>query len=242
MDALLSSVLATHGGLDRWQKTQTLTAHLSLGGPFWASIGWPDVLSKQTLEIDTHREHLVYTPFTAPDQISVFDADPERLIIKGTDGHIIESHSNIHRSFDERDPSTPWTAVQTFFFSSYAMWTYLTSPFLFTYPGVEAHEIDPWQEDGQTWRRLRVTFPDTIVTHSKEQTFYYDADGMQRRTDYNVDINGSVAVAHYTSDSKTFDGFVFPTHRLVYYRRPDNTGDRSVAAAITIDIQDITVK
>ncbi len=107
-------------------------------------------------------------------------------------------------SFDGYDHSTPWEAAQVSYFSSYAMWTYLTSPFLFTYPGVEAHEIEPWQEDGQTWRRLKVTFPDTIVTHSQEQTFYYDADGMQRRMDYIVDINGSVEIAHLIGDLPTF--------------------------------------
>jgi hypothetical protein len=241
MDTLLSSVLAAHGGLDRWQNTQTLTAHVSLGGPFWASKGWPGVLSKQTLEMDTHREHLVYTPFTAPDRRSVFDVDPERLTILDTDGHIIESRTDLRASFDGYDHSTRWDAVQVAYFSSYATWNYLTEPFLFTYPGVQAYEIDPWQEEGQTWRRLHVTFPDTIVTHSQEQTFYYDADGMQRRMDYIVDINGSVEIAHYSSDFKTFDGFVFPTHRLVHYRHPDNTADLSFAS-ITIDFQDITVK
>ena len=57
---------------------------------------------------------------------------------------------------------------------------------LFTYPGVKAHEIDSWQEEGQTWHRLHVTFPTTIATHNPEQTFYYDADGMQRRIDHVV--------------------------------------------------------
>ena len=73
------------------------------------------------------------------------------------------------------------------------------------------------------------------------ETWLLSSGGMQRRMDYIVDINGSVEIAHYSSDFKTFDGFVFPTHRLVHYRHPDNTADRSVAS-ITIDIQDITVK
>jgi len=51
MDTLLCSVLAAHGGLDRWQNTKTLTAHVSLGGPFWASKGWPGVLSLAPLQV-----------------------------------------------------------------------------------------------------------------------------------------------------------------------------------------------
>jgi hypothetical protein len=60
---------------------------------------------------------------------------------------------------------------------SYAMWNYLTAPLLFTYPGVESRAIEPWQEDGQTWRRFAVTFPGNLATHNRDQVFYYDADG-----------------------------------------------------------------
>jgi hypothetical protein len=240
MDALLTSVLTAHGGLDRWSGVKTLTAHVSLGGPFWGAKGWPDLLIDETIELDARREHLVYTPFTAPDRNSVFDVDPERVTIQTTGGHIVEQRADPRASFAGYDRSTPWDAVQVAYFSSYALWNYLTTPFLFTYPGVQAHEIEPWQEEGQTWRRLRVTFPTTIATHNPEQTFYYDADGMQRRMDYIVEVNGNVVGAHYTSDPQTFGGLVFPTRRLVYPRLPDGTADRSVAF-ITIDIHDITI-
>ena len=68
---------------------------------------------------------------------------------------------------------------------------YLTTPYLFTYPGVQTREVEPWDEDGQTWRRLHVTFPDTIATHTAEQDFYYDSDAMLRRHDYTVDVNAN---------------------------------------------------
>jgi len=37
-----------------------------------------------------------------------------------------------------------------------AMWTYLTQPFSLTLPGFRMTELDPWEEAGQDWRRLRV--------------------------------------------------------------------------------------
>jgi hypothetical protein len=43
MDELLASVLDAHGGLESWNRLTKLTARLSLGGPFWADRGWPDV-------------------------------------------------------------------------------------------------------------------------------------------------------------------------------------------------------
>ncbi len=241
MDELLTLVLDAHGGLDRWSGVSALTAHLSLGGPFWGAKGWPDVLIEETLDMDAHREHLVYTPFTAPGRRSVFDVDPERVTIQTTDGEVIERRIDPRASFAGYQRSTPWDAIQVAYFSSYAMWNYLTEPFLFTYPGVQAHEIEPWQEEGQTWRRLHVTFPSTVATHNPEQVFYYDAAGMQRRMDYAPEVNGNPPVAHYTSDPKTFGGIVFPTRRRVYRRNPDGAADFSLAN-ITIDIHDIAIR
>jgi hypothetical protein len=34
MDDLLASVLEAYGGVDRWAHVQTITARLSIGGPF----------------------------------------------------------------------------------------------------------------------------------------------------------------------------------------------------------------
>jgi hypothetical protein len=91
----------------------------------------------------------------------------------------------------------------------------------------------------QTWRRLHVTFPASITTHSAEQVFYFGADGLLRRLDYTTEVNARDPVAHYTEGYKTFDGLAFPTRRRVYRRNPDSTPDRSLTA-ITLDIHDIT--
>ena len=38
------------------------------------------------------------------------------------------------------------------YFNGYALWTYLTSPFLLNLPGVELAEMKPWVETDQVWR------------------------------------------------------------------------------------------
>jgi hypothetical protein len=65
------------------------------------------------------------------------------------------------------------------------MWNYLTTPFLLTYPASRPAR-SAWQEDGETWRRLNVTFPTRIITHSSEQVFYFGADGLLRRLNYSL--------------------------------------------------------
>jgi hypothetical protein len=32
-------------------------------------------------------------------------------------------------------------------------------------PGVKSEELEPWQEAGETWRRLKVRLPTDIATH-----------------------------------------------------------------------------
>jgi hypothetical protein len=70
------------------------------------------------------------------------------------------------------------------------MWTYLTQPFTFSRPGFETRELEPWDEAGEKWRRLRVVWPSYLATHSTEQTLYFTDDGLLARHDYDVEISG----------------------------------------------------
>lgn len=237
MIELLARVLEVHGGLERWSNVTHATAQLSLGGPFWGWKGWPDVYVGQTVTLDTQREHISFAPFTAPDRLSVFDAGPERVEIRTTTGEVIDGRDDPRPSFPAYENDTPWDALQVAYFTSAATWNYLTAPFLFTYPGVQAHEIDPWDEDGETWRRLAVTFPNTLPNHNPDQVFYYDSEFHQRRMDYQPDVTGS-PIAHYTHKPRTFDGFVFYTQRLVHLRGDDNVANQDFAP-ITIDVESV---
>ncbi|MDT7684324.1 MAG: hypothetical protein QOG57_4634 [Pseudonocardiales bacterium] len=77
-------------------------------------------------------------------------------------------------------------------------------PFLLTGPDFQSHELEPWQEQGQTWRRLAVTFPDGLATHNRDQTSYFDDTGLLRRHDYNADVFGGAAAANYSDRHRTF--------------------------------------
>ena len=218
MDNLLASVLTAHGGLQNWSTVTKITAQLSLGGPFWAARGWPDIYSDQTVTIDPHREHITFAPFTGSGRMSMLDVDPERVAILTQDGRLIEERADPRKSFPVKfdGGSTPWDAIQVAnAFTSAAMWNYLTAPFIFADSRIVASEIEPWIEAAETWRRLAVTFPKSVANHNAHQVFYYDKAFMLRRMDYSPDVTGSPPIAHYTH-YKTFDGFLFPTRRLVH--------------------------
>jgi hypothetical protein len=131
--------------------------------------------------------------------------------------------------------------LQLAYFTGTANWNYFVEPFLFTYPGVQAREIEPWREGSEVWRRLAVTFPPELPNHNPDQVFYYDKDFMLRRMDYAPAITGSSPVAHYTHDPRVFDGFVFYTRRLVHLRDEHGIADQNFSA-ITVVTHSVSVE
>ena len=142
-EPLLEKVLDAHGGLGLWSGLTKITAHLSIGGPIWAAKGWADALVKETVEIETKTERIVFSPFTKPGLRSVFEVGPERVTIESADGGVVERRLDARRAFKGFIRYTPWDILHLGYFVGYGIWNYLTAPFLFTYPGVEAREIDP---------------------------------------------------------------------------------------------------
>jgi hypothetical protein len=122
-----------------------LTAHVSVGGAFWGRKGWPGLLGSETVTLDTRRERIELTPLGGPGRRSVFDTGPERLAILADDGTVIGKRDDPRGSFAGFDWTTPWDLIQTTYFISYAMWNYLTSPFLLTYPACRPRRSSPGQ-------------------------------------------------------------------------------------------------
>lgn len=239
MSTLLDFAIAAHGGWDRWQQLNTLTAHVSIGGGMWHLKGWPDVFADARVSIDPHHQYSEYTPFQKAGLHTLFESS--RVAIIADDGNVIEERPSPREAFEGHVVTTPWDALHLVYFSGYAMWNYLTTPFLFKLPGFQVEEIEPWDENGETLRRLKVTFPADIHSHTREQTFYFDSVGLLRRQDYCADIMGSGATsAHYVSDHETFGGIVFPTKRRVYPTTPDNKPvlDRVL---VSIDVHSVDV-
>ena len=212
---LRDDVIAAHGGLDRWNELTSVKAHLVNGGVLWAMKGQAGVINDVNVRVDLHREFTSHFPFGRPGLRSAFTAD--RVAIEGDAGEVVEERFNPRDSFAGHTLETPWDKLHLAYFAGYAMWTYLTSPFSFVTPGFQTEELSRWQEHGQTWRRLKVTFPGHIASHCKEQTFYFDADGLIRRHDYIAEVLGSSGpAAHYSFEHREIDEIKVPTKRRVY--------------------------
>lgn len=221
MNALIEHILEAHGGLARWQSHATLSAHLSQGGVLWPMKGKAGMLDEVDVTVDLRRQWTSHAPFGAAGRRTA--VTPARAAIETADGNVVAALDDPRASFAGFGLETPWSDLQLAYFVGYAMWNYLTLPFAFALPGFGFEELAPWDEAGEGWRRLRVTYPDTVATHSRVQTFYIGADGRLRRHDYDVDINGGTPAVHYFSDYTAVDGIAMPTRHMIYVRNPDGT-------------------
>jgi hypothetical protein len=238
MNKLAEFAIDAHGGLERWSRFSKLTAHLVRGGVFWATKQKAGVLDDTMIKVDLLGEAISDWPVGSPARRSFFE--PGRVALEDANGKLLEELLQPRSSFEVQGAHRLWTDLQLVYFAGYAMWTYLNTPFLLARPGVESEEVEPWQEEGDTWRRLRVRFPEDIATHSREQTMYFDQRGMLRRHDYQVEVDGGAPGAHYVYEPKEFSGIVFPTKRRIFVRGSD--GRRSPGPPIiSIDVDQVVL-
>jgi hypothetical protein len=214
MNDLLKFAVEAHGGLAAWDAFSDLELKLSIGGAIWEFKQNPGLLRHVTYNMRTHEEQVTITGFSGTDRRITFV--PDRLTLETLDGRLIESRDHPRAAFAGQTTETPWDKLHVAYFSSYALWTYFNSPFLYTLPGFTTEEIDPWREAGETWRRLKVTFPDTVASHVKEQVTYFGPDGLMRRHDYIVEILGGATGANYALDYREFQGIKVPTARRIF--------------------------
>lgn len=236
MTRLLDLAVAAHGGLDRWREVTRLRVDCSVGGTTWASDG---VLANTVATVDTRSQLTRFAPFGQPGHQARWT--PDRVEITDAAGRVVAEHDDPRRLFEGHRTSGSWGPLHKAHFAGYALWNYLSLPFLMTRDGFRVTEIEPWREDGQVWRRLRAEFPDGLTTHAPAQTFYVSAeDHLLRRHDYDAEVLNGLPAAHYSAGYRTFGGITFPTRRWVVPRNPDGTGAGG-PVLVSLDIRSITL-
>ncbi|EXJ70163.1 uncharacterized protein A1O5_06231 [Cladophialophora psammophila CBS 110553] len=213
---LLNAVLDAAGGVDHFEQVEWIEVVANVSGAFWSKKGYPK-RRLMTGYVDTKRPRVVFYNFGAhldePHLRWIWT--PKHLSVERANGTVVLSRSDPSKHFEGHVLSTPWDDLDLLYFSGYAVWNYMVTPFCFAWPGMSTRELGEHTEGGgETWRVLEVTYPEDFATHCRVQKFYYDHQDRMRRLDYTVDvIQGSGTVAHYVYDEKTVDGIVFPTLR-----------------------------
>lgn len=235
MNNLLEYSINAHGGLENWNKLNTVKLRAKIHGLLWKMKGQPDFLSDTNITVDTKKQSVSYKPIYEKYFTSF---EPNRVALH-LDDVVVEELQNPRQSFENHTKETKWTRLQMIYFASYAMWNYINIPFVFANSDYDVKEMETWKENGETWKRLQVIFPNHIATHSHKQTFYIDETGLIRRHDYKVELIGNGSSSHYLYDYQEVNGIKFPTKRRVFARLEDNTSLQPEPLLVSIDITDI---
>jgi hypothetical protein len=227
--ALLDDVIDASGGMARWNSLSRFTLHLSVAGTLFSSTGHASEFKDVTAEGSTRTQSVRFTGITGGEHSGSFQ--PDAITIESLEGEILRTWRNPSLAFTEAGSPALAGELHLVFFCGVAIWNYLTNPFLLAHPDVLVEELSPWQENNESWRRLRAQFPPSLITLAPEQIFYFDENALQRRTDH--DLFG-MKVAHYSWAHDSFGGIVVPTLRRAQTLRPDGT---VVAKPVLMDVE-----
>jgi len=213
MTELLDLAVNAHGRLDRWNRVKAIEVAASITGAIWFVKGKGDVLKNVVVTAET-RDERVTVDFPGQDKRAVFE--PGRVVIERADKTPIEVRDDPEKSFEGQERETPWDDIDVAYFAGEALWTYLNTPFLYARDDFTTEEIPSIRVEDEIWRRLKVTFPESVKSHTREQISCFGPDGLLRRHDYTVDILGGATGLNYASDYRDVDGIIVPTKRRVY--------------------------
>jgi hypothetical protein len=232
----LTQVLDAHGGVDRWRQFSRIEATMISGGLLFELKGMPQDPTPRRMTAALQREWSSVRPFGAGDQRTAFI--PDRVAIEKLDGTLVAERLDPRESFAGHTLTTPWDPLQRAYFNGYALWTYLTSPFLLSLPGLSVRAIDPVEDDGVQLTGFQVQFGPTFASHSTLQEFYFGPDLLLARHDYRVDVAGGFPAIQYVSELVEADGIRVPTNRRAYRCGEDGKPVLS-ELMVSIDLSDV---
>ena len=234
---LLAMAVAAHGGLDRWNRYASVRAAASIGGALWAARGRPGVLADVAVEARLYEQRVTIHLNGRGLRYSFV---PGRVAVEDEGGRVVSERADPRAAFRGHTAETPWDDLHLAYFNGYALWTYLTIPFLYTYPGFVSEELPPRSENGEVWRPLKATFPADVASHAREQVSYFGPDGLLRMHEYVAEVlGGGGSALNYAADYRTVDGIVVPVTRRVYAADAEH---RKIAdpLLVSIDLRDIS--
>lgn len=215
---LLEQAVEAHGGAQAFDSASQLTFHMHCGGWAFPLKFQRGALADFTGTVSTREPRVEIAPYGGPGRRGVFEHGAVRIVAES--GEVLGSRDDPRPAFRRLRRQIWWDDLDLLYFAGYALWGYATAPFIFRRPGFEVEEAEPWREHGESWRALRVRFPEDVPAHSREQVYYFDERGLLRRNDYTAEVFGSWAKAtHYCWEHERFDGIVVPTRRTAMPRR-----------------------
>ncbi|MBL8310589.1 MAG: hypothetical protein JNL19_09230 [Burkholderiales bacterium] len=212
-DALLEDVAEAHGGYRRWNAVECIEADLCSGGFAFASHGQRNALKHLRISVHPHSRRVVLRDFHTPGWTGLWT--PQRVQLRDERGALFRERADPRYSFRRFVKNFAWDELDMLYFAGYALWNYLSFPFLLLSAGVDVRE--PMDGVARRQRELWATFDPSIITHSATQRFVLTRNLHLTRHDYTADVIGRWAkAANLCTASEVVDGLRFYTRRVVY--------------------------
>lgn len=224
MCSLLQEIIDAHGGLRRWQALSDLVTEVEVEGQMFPWVPPQYSIPHSRIFFSLRRQHIVMLTdagnlrfLIEPNLVSVFGERDAKL-------EVIRREEPVSW-FWGGDGS--WDLLRTAYVQGFGIRRCVTAPFLYTTPGFITEEVEPWEEDGEIWRVLKISFPSRIEVGARVQYEYFGSDGFLRRTRYSLNIPGFHDFVNYVCAYKNVDGIWLPTARQVFAcdlagrKRPD---------------------
>jgi hypothetical protein len=210
---LLDFVISAHGGLARWETYSDVVTDIEVRGKLCEARGWRGMVPKSKLLLSLRDQR---TMILLPEGEGRLIMQPE--LVAQLDGQGLELSSLAHprRTILQDEVTENWDVLRTAYFIGSVIRHAVTAPFLYTQPGFETEELEPWSEAGEVWRVLKVNFPANFEWPVQSQVAYYGSDGLLRKLWNISDVLGGMELVEYVTSYERVDGIMVATSREVF--------------------------
>lgn len=234
---ILQSIIAAHGGLSLWNRTNAVEGELSARGFLFVTKHVAPLVHVR-ITAKAHEPRFSFHDYPSPGLNGELIGCNE-VRITDSSGNIVKRRIQPRSAFTGLRRMFYWDALDFVYFAGYATWNYLVSPFLFLMDDIDVKPIGLLSGMPHTWVGLEITFPENIPVHCKTQQFYFDENRLLRRFDYTAEVVGNWArAAQRCGHYRNFDGLLVPVKRQVLplFRRVHPLPG---PALVDIDIHDL---
>ncbi|MCW5829558.1 MAG: hypothetical protein KIT79_09610 [Deltaproteobacteria bacterium] len=212
MNPSLREVVAAHGGMERWASCETIEAILSTDGLAFRSRFQGGKLIGKPIHVEPRRRVVRIDNYPAQGYSGIWT--PDVVSIRSESDVVLERESP-RSSFEHFSRNFRWDAADLLYFCGYALWNYLSFPWLLTEPGMVIR--DRRSNAGDII--LDAVFPDNFPTHCRNQSFQFSPEGLLLRHDYTADVIGRwAAAANFCLEHQRAGGLRIYTNRKVVPR------------------------
>jgi hypothetical protein len=214
---ILERACAHYGGLETWRALsliRLLPGRLSGLLP-WVKGSGRTFRLPSAFEIRPRQRWARFVNYPDTEHVGIFEGGTVRL--ERCDGASVVKVDNHRQSFRGLAMNRRWAPLDALYFFGYALTHYHSLPFsLYDARLIRATNTGSRNDQLSV---LEVELPADLPTHSRRQSFYFDASGRLTRHDYCAEIVGSWARgAHFWKRQEVFNGFPVSMERHVVAR------------------------